>query len=128
MIKGFRDFVMRGNVVDLAIAVVIGVAFTALVTAVTNALIKPLIAVFMGGGVSGGTFKVRDVTFDVGAVVNAVITFLITAAVVYFLVVVPLQRVAARRARGDADVPTPAPSDEAVLLTEIRDLLARRAL
>jgi large conductance mechanosensitive channel len=128
VIKGFRDFIMRGNVVDLAIAVVIGVAFTALVTAVTNALIKPLIAVFLGGGVKGGTFTIRGVTFDVGAVINALITFLITAAVVYFLVVAPLQRLAARRARGDAEAPSPAPSDEAMLLIEIRDLLARRAL
>jgi large conductance mechanosensitive channel len=66
--------------------------------------------------------------FNVGAVITAVITFLITAAVVYFLIVVPMQTLAARRARGDADVPTPVPTDEAVLLAEIRDLLARRAL
>ena len=128
MVKGFRDFIMRGNIVDLAIAVVIGVAFGALVTTTTNALIKPLIGVFMGGGAAGGTFMVRGQTFDVGAVITAIITFLITAAVVYFLIVVPMQRLAARRTRGDADVPTPAPTDEAVLLTEIRDLLARRAL
>jgi large conductance mechanosensitive channel len=128
MVKGFRDFIMRGNIVDLAIAVVIGVAFTALVAAVTDSLIKPLIGVFLGGGVSGGTFEVRGQTFNVGAVITAIITFLITAAVVYFLIVVPMKKLADRRARGDADVPTPAPSDEAVLLTEIRDLLARRAV
>jgi large conductance mechanosensitive channel len=128
MVKGFRDFIMRGNIVDLAIAVVIGVAFTALVAAVTDALIKPLIGVFLGGGVSGGTFTVRGQVFNVGAVITAIITFLITAAVVYFLIVVPMKKLADRRAPGDADVPTPAPSDEAVLLTEIRDLLARRAV
>jgi len=128
MVKGFRDFIMRGNIVDLAIAVVIGVAFGALVTTATNALIKPLIGVFMGGGAQGGTFTVRGQIFDVGAVITAIITFLITAAVVYFLIVVPMQKIAARRSRGDADVPTPAPTDEAVLLTEIRDLLASRAL
>jgi large conductance mechanosensitive channel len=127
MFKGFRDFIMRGNVVDLAIAVVIGVAFTALVGAVTDALIKPLIGVFLGGGRQGGTFTIRGQVFNVGAVITAIITFLITAAVVYFLIVVPMKKLADRRAKGDADVPTPAPSDEAVLLTEIRDLLAGRA-
>ena len=127
MFKGFKEFIMRGNIVDLAIAVVLGVAFAALVTAVTDALIKPLIGLFLGGGTRGGTFSVRGQVFNVGAVITAVITFLITAAVVYFLVVVPMKKVAERRARGDADVPTPAPTDEAVLLTEIRDLLARQA-
>ena len=128
MVKGFRDFIMRGNIVDLAIAVVLGVAFATLVKSVVDALITPLIGVFMGGGVSGGTFTIRNEVFNVGVVISAIITFLITAAVVYFLVVVPMKKLADRRTRGDADVPTPAPTDEAVLLTEIRDLLARRAL
>ena len=126
MLKGFRDFIMRGNVIDLAIAFVIGAAFTFVVTTFTAAIIKPLIAVFMGGGSAGGTFTLRGQTFDVGAVINALITFVITAAVVYFLVVVPMKKLAARRATTEADAPTPAPSDEAVLLTEIRDLLARQ--
>ena len=128
MFKGFRDFIMRGNIVDLAIAVVLGVAFGALVTAVTKSLIQPLIGLFLGGGVGGGTKTINGQIFDFGAVLTAIITFLITAAVVYFLVVVPMKKLAGRRTRGDADVPTPAPSDEAVLLTEIRDLLAHRAL
>ena len=127
MFKGFRDFIMRGNIVDLAIAVVIGLAFVHLVEVFTSALINPLIAIFLGGGVSGGTFTISHQVFNVGAVVTAIITFLITAAVVYFLVVVPMKKIADRRTRGDADVPTPAPTDEAVLLTEIRDLLARQA-
>ena len=128
MFKGFKDFIMRGNIVDLAIAVVLGVAFATLVKSVVDALITPLIAVFMGGGQRGGTFSIRDQTFNVGAVVSAIITFVITAAVVYFLVVVPMKKLADRRTRGDADVPTPAPTDEAVLLTEIRDLLAQRSV
>ena len=128
MFKGFRDFVMRGNIVDLAIAVVLGVAFATLVKTVVEALIDPLIRVFLGGGAAGGTFTIRNQIFNVGAVLTAIVTFLITAAVVYFLVVVPLKKLADRRASGDADVPTPAPTDEAVLLTEIRDLLATRAL
>lgn len=127
MVKGFRDFIMRGNVVDLAIAVVIGVAFGALVEAVTKALIQPLINLALGGGTDGGKVIANGQVFDFGLVINALVTFVITAAVVYFLVVVPLKKLADRRVRGDADVPTPAPTDEAVLLTEIRDLLARQA-
>lgn len=125
MFKGFRDFLMRGNVVELAIAVVIGSAFAALVTTVTRSLIQPLINVFLGGGVNGGTFVVRGQRFDVGAVINGFVTFVITAAVVYALVVVPLKAVEERRRRGEA-VPAAPPSDETVLLAEIRDLLARQ--
>lgn len=126
MLKGFRDFLMRGNIVDLAIAVVIGTAFTALVSAVVRGLIDPLVRIVLGGGAMGGTVEVRGVIFDVAGVLNAIITFVVTAAVLYFLVVVPMKKLAARRAAGDADAPTPTPTDEAVLLTEIRDLLAKR--
>lgn len=125
MLKGFRDFLLRGNVIDLAVAVVIGTAFTALVTTVTRALLQPLIGVFLGGGVKGGTFTLRGQIFDVAVVINAVITFLITAAVLYFLVVVPMRRLGDRLAERDEPVAaTPTPTDEARLLTEIRDLLA----
>ncbi len=125
MLKGFRDFLMRGNVVELAIAVVIGSAFAALVTTVTKSLIQPLINVFLGGGADGGTFTLRGQRFDIGAMINGLITFVITAAVVYALVVVPLKAVEERRRRGEA-VPAAPPSDETVLLSEIRDLLARQ--
>ena len=99
MLKGFRDFILRGNIVDLAVAVVIGTAFTALVTTVTKSLLQPLINVFLGGGVNGGTRKWHKQTFDYGAVINAALTFLITAAVVYFLVVLPAKRLLERLAR-----------------------------
>ena len=92
MLKGFKDFLMRGNVVDLAVAVVIGTAFAALITQFTKSFIEPLIKLVGGGGVSGGAFKVNDVSFDWAAFVNAVILFLIVAAVVYFFVVVPMNR------------------------------------
>ncbi len=84
---------LRGNVVDLAVAVVIGTAFTALISAVTAALLKPLINLFLGGGVSGGKVTVRDQVFDFGAVINAAVTFLIIAAVIYYAVVVPLRHI-----------------------------------
>ena len=123
MLKGFKDFIMRGNVVDLAVGVVIGAAFTAVVTALTNGFLKPLIQLATGGrGVEAGTFKVRGVPFDYATFLNAVITFLLTAAVIYFLVVYPLNKLAERRRRGEEPPPS-APSEEVKLLTEIRDAL-----
>ncbi|OLL75741.1 Large-conductance mechanosensitive channel [Pseudonocardia sp. Ae168_Ps1] len=121
MIKGFKDFLLRGNVVDLAVAVVIGAAFTAVVTAFTEAFLKPLIQLFSGGGELAGAFEVNGVTFDWASFVNAVITFVITAAVVYFLVVLPLKTIQERRKRGEEA--GPADPTEVELLKEIRDLL-----
>jgi large conductance mechanosensitive channel len=126
MFKGFKDFIMRGNVVDLAVGIVIGAAFTAVVTAFTNGFLKPLIQL-MGGnsGSTAGKWMVGDVAFDYATFLNAVITFLLTAAVLYFLVVYPLNKLAERRKRGE-EPPPDAPSEEVKLLTEIRDALVRR--
>jgi large conductance mechanosensitive channel len=124
MLEGFRDFLARGNVVDLAVAVVVGAAFGAVVAAFATD--------FIGGimGAIGGTpdfsnagFTVNDSKIVYGSTINALIYFVIVAAAVYFFVVVPMQKLASMRAK-DADAETPAPSDEAKLLTEIRDLLA----
>ena len=123
MLKGFRDFIMRGNVVDLAVGIVIGAAFTAVVASFTNAFLKPTIQLVSGGqGVQAGAFKVRGIPFDWASFINACITFLITAAALYFLVVFPINKLAERRARGEEPPPT-APSEEVKLLTEIRDAL-----
>jgi large conductance mechanosensitive channel len=123
MFKGFRDFIMRGNVVDLAVGIVIGAAFTTVVSAFTAAFLKPLIQLLSGGhGIKAGAFTVRGVPFDWASFINACITFLITAAALYFLVVFPLNRLAERRARGEEPPPS-APSEEIRLLTEIRDAL-----
>ena len=121
MLRGFRDFVMRGNIIDLAVGFVIGVAFTSLVTAFTNAFIKPLVKLFAGGGMKGGTFEVSGVVFDWGLFVNALITFLITATVLYFLVVMPMNRFRERFVK-----PAPPAATEVDLLTEIRDELRAR--
>jgi large conductance mechanosensitive channel len=123
--QGFKDFIMRGNVVDLAVGIVIGAAFTSVVTAFTTGFIKPLIQL-MGGdtGVHAGKWHVGQVEFDYATFLNAIITFLITAAVLYFLVVFPLNALAERRRRGE-EPPPAAPSEEIVLLTEIRDALVR---
>lgn len=128
MIKGFRDFILRGNVIDLAIAVVIGAAFGGVITQLTKSFIEPLIKVFAGGGVKGGAFMVNGVAFDWAAFVNALITFLIVAAVLYFLVVLPMNHVKERQKRGvvAGETPTPVPDDIA-LLQEIRDLLKRQS-
>ncbi|GIE98147.1 large-conductance mechanosensitive channel [Paractinoplanes rishiriensis] len=125
MFQGFKDFIMRGNVVDLAVGIVIGAAFTTVVTAFTNGFIKPLIQL-MGGdtGVNAGKWSVGDVHFDYATFLNAIVTFLITAAVLYFLVVFPLNALAERRRRGE-EPPPKAPSEEIVLLTEIRDALVQ---
>ena len=126
MLKGFKDFISRGNVVDLAVGIVIGAAFTALVGQFTKSFLEPLIKVISGGKQLSGTFKVRDVVFDWAAFLNACITFVITAAALYFLVVLPMNRLAERRARGEEPEPK-APAEDIRLLTEIRDaLIAQR--
>jgi large conductance mechanosensitive channel len=127
MLKGFKDFIMRGNVVDLAVGVVIGAAFTAVVTSFTNSFLKPLIQLLGGDtGVGAGAWVVGDgVKFDYASFINALITFVLTAAVLYFLVVFPLNKLAERRKRGE-EPPPEAPSEEVKLLTEIRDALVRQ--
>jgi large conductance mechanosensitive channel len=123
MFQGFKDFIMRGNVVDLAVGIVIGAAFTTVVTAFTKGFIQPLIQLLGGGlGIGKGTFTVNKVPFDYASFLNAIITFLITAAVLYFFVVMPLNLLAERRRRGE-EPPPASPSEEIVLLTQIRDAL-----
>jgi large conductance mechanosensitive channel len=123
MLKGFKDFILRGNVVDLAVGIVIGAAFTAVITAFTKAFLEPVIRLLSGGkGVQAGAFRVRGIAFDWASFINACLTFLLTAAALYFLVVYPLNKLAERRARGE-EPPSAAPSEEIKLLTEIRDAL-----
>jgi large conductance mechanosensitive channel len=123
MIKGFRDFLMRGNVVDLAVAVIIGAAFGAVISAFANDFIGGIIGAIGGSpdfGNAGPT--VNDSKIVIGSTLTALINFIIVAAAIYFIVVIPMKNIQARTSK-DADADTPAPSDEAVLLTEIRDLL-----
>ena len=126
MLKGFREFIVRGNVVDLAVGFVMGVAFTTVVTQFTESFLEPLIRVMTGGeGTIAGKFEIRGVVFDYAAFVNAVIAFVLLAAVLYFLVVMPMNKLAELRRRGEEPV-EPEPTEEIRLLTEIRDLLANR--
>ena len=126
MLKGFKDFIMRGNVVELATAVIIGSAFTAIVTSVTDSIIQPIINSFGSAEVDGLGFQITDnksTLVDFGAVITAAINFLIIAAVVYFLIVMPLNKLTeASKRRQGVDPEAPAPTSEE-LLAEIRDLL-----
>lgn len=124
---------MRGNVIDLAVAVVIGGAFTAIVTAFTTYIINPLIASLGTTDMSGLGFflkKGNEATFvDFGAVITAIINFLIVALVVYFILVVPMNKAQEMRKKrlGITDEEEEVPADIA-LLTEIRDLLEKKSI
>jgi len=106
--KGFREFLLRGNVVDLAVAVVIGGAFTMLVTAFAAAFITPLIALIVGKhDIFGGfSFTINGVVFSFGPFINAVVTFVMVATVVYFFVLVPINLLIERSRRQDPADPT----------------------
>src|SRR5262245_36547882 len=120
--KGFRNFILRGNVVDLAVGVVIGAAFSGLVTQLTKSFLEPTIRLVSGGQQFAGTWRLAGQRFDWAAFVNAVVGFLLTAVVLYLLVVLPMNKLAELRRRGEVPAPT-APSEEVRLLTEIRDAL-----
>jgi len=126
MFQGFKDFIMRGNVVDLAVGIVIGAAFTGVITQFTKSFLEPLIKWMSGGTgeLKGAWSPEVGVDFTYAAFINTVITFLLTAAALYFLVVFPLNKLAERRQRGE-EPPPKAPSEEIKLLTEIRDALLR---
>lgn len=126
MISGFKNFVMRGNVVDLAVAVVIGAAFGAVVTAIVNGLITPIIAAMFGtASLAGvGNFSINGAQFSIGLVLDALVRFLVIAAAVYFAVVMPLNRLAERSKKEDP-VGEPQGPTEIALLVEIRDALKK---
>ena len=125
MLKGFRDFVFRGNIFELAVAVVIGTAFTAVVTAVVTNLINPIIAAIGGHNVNGLAVTIvagnPKTVMHFDTVITAIINFVIIAAIVYFVFVLPMQTILERRKRRDPAVA--ADPTDVELLTEIRDLL-----
>lgn len=130
MIKGFKEFIMKGNVVDLAVGIAIGVAFTTLVAAFGTYFVNPIVAVAGGDKAQGFGFGITDspATFvNIGALINALIVFAVTMAVIYFAVVVPMNKVMELRRRGVEEDPEATPEDIA-LLREIRDALQRRPL
>jgi large conductance mechanosensitive channel len=128
LLKGFKEFILRGNVIDLAVAVVIGTAFTSIVMAIVNGIFTPLISALFKANTLNGALKVPIGNSDLlfGSVLGAVIQFLLISVVVYFVFVFPLnhlkERVAKKKSRGVVDEGTP--TTELDLLIEIRDLLA----
>ena len=120
MLKGFKEFLARGNIIDLSVAVVIGTAFTALVKSFTDTIITPLTSRIGASGTDVGLLKVSiggGQTIDLNVLISATINFVLVAAVVYFLVVAPYNRL---RKRGEVEQ---AQDTELTLLTQIRDLL-----
>ena len=105
MLKEFRDFLMRGNLVELAVAFVIGLAFAALITSFVNDRIMPIIAMIIGKpDFSGLTFTINDAVFRYGAFITAAITFVSTAAAIFFFVVKPMDALMARRRQPEEEV------------------------
>ena len=127
MLKGFKEFISRGNVVELAVGVIIGAAFKNLVDALVDGIINPLIAAVIGKPDFSDAFILTlngsDVKF--GLLITAVINFILMAFAIYFCIVVPMNTLNARRKKAEDEAPEPEVSDEVKLLTEIRDALAQ---
>ena len=125
MLKGFRQFLLRGNVIDLAVAVVIGGAFGAVVTALVKDLITPLIAAIVGKpDFSAISFAINGSQFPIGDFINALVSFLLIATAVYFFIVVPMNAFMARMRRGEAP-PDPTTKKCAECLSDV-PIAARR--
>ncbi|WP_188806090.1 large conductance mechanosensitive channel protein MscL [Citricoccus zhacaiensis] len=127
MLQGFKDFIMKGNVIDLAVAVVIGSAFGAVITAMVDSVLMPFISGLTQSpnfdSFAVVTFNGNDIRF--GVLLTAVVNFLLIAAAVYFVIVMPMNKMIEMRNRKlGIDPDAVEPSDDVVLLTEIRDLLA----
>ena len=121
--KEFRDFLMRGNVVDLAVAVVIGAAFAALVNSLVSDILTPVIGVVIGKpDFSSLSFTIRSSVFNYGNFLNALITFLSVTAAIFFFIIKPMNTL--NRRRGVSNEGQEA--DQTELLTEIRDELRRQ--
>ena len=127
MLKGFKEFISRGNVVELAVGVIIGAAFKNSVDALVDGIINPLIAAVIGKPDFSDAFILTlngsDVKF--GLLITAVINFILMAFAIYFCIVVPMNALNARRKKAEDEAPAPEVSDEVKLLTEIRDALAK---
>lgn len=127
MLKGFKEFISRGNVVELAVGVIIGAAFKNIVDALVDGIINPLIAAVIGKPDFSDAFILTlngsDVKF--GLLITAVINFILMAFAIYFCIVVPMNTLNARRQKAADEAPEPEASDEVKLLTEIRDALAQ---
>jgi large conductance mechanosensitive channel len=138
MLKGFREFILRGNVIDLAVAVVIGAAFTGIVNGLVTGIFNPVIAlIFNANDLAGAGVILRDaegtendIVLSWGLVLSALIQFLLVATVVYFALIVPmnyLKKVSFAKKKAGEEKPADQAPNELELLTEIRDLLRAQA-
>lgn len=154
MLNEFKAFILKGNVIDLSTGVIIGAAFTGIVTAFTKGILEPILALFGGGPSPKLTIPIKDtvvevaklgadgkplmqdgkavmetvkkiIELDLGGIIGAVISFLITAAVVFFVIIKPMNKLISLTKKKVEDAPPAAPSADIVLLTEIRDLLKK---
>ena len=124
MLEEFRDFLVKGNLVELAVAIVMGIAFGLVIKSLVDNLITPVIGMIGGVNFSGETFSINGSVFRYGQFINDVITFVLTAAAVFFVIVKPVNAIMARIRRPEEVAPD-APTETALLI-EIRDLLAKK--
>jgi large conductance mechanosensitive channel len=120
VLQGFRDFILRGNVVDLAVGVIVGATFKTIVDKFVEGIVNPMLGALVGKPNFDDALVVGPLQF--GLVLTAVVNFLLTAAVIYFVLVVPMNRLFKKKEEAP---PPPPPTDEVLVLCEIRDLLAR---
>ncbi|KRC42548.1 mechanosensitive ion channel protein MscL [Oerskovia sp. Root918] len=123
--NGFKEFVLRGNAIDLAVGVVIGGAFTLVVTSIVDGLINPLVAAIFGKPDLTGVlnFTLNGADFSIGLILDALFKFLCVAAALYFVIILPMNHLASMRKTGEQAEPE-APAEDVLVLQEIRDLLA----
>lgn len=126
MIKEFRNFILKGNVIDLSTGVIIGAAFTGIVGAFTKGIVEPLLARAGGAPTPDLTIPIGGgINLNIGIIIGAIISFLITASIVFFVIIKPTNKLMAMVKNKEVAAPTPPPSPEVLLLTEIRDLLKK---
>lgn len=127
LLQGYKDFILRGNVLDLAIGIVIGAAFGALVDSLVNNFISPLVAMFFGKPDFSSVLilTINNAQFKFGAILTELVNFLIIGVAIYFVVILPMNKLQERRKAG-LETTSEDPSADVALLTEIRDLLAQQ--
>lgn len=125
-IQEFKEFIARGNVMDMAVGIIVGSAFTAIVTSLVNDMLMPLIGMILKGiDISGLSVTIGTATLKYGVFIQSIINFLLISLCV-FIMIKMINRIHLGAKKEDADEEAPAPSEDIVLLTEIRDLLAKQ--